>query len=808
MNMQVGVGFCDNPDSAIAGRLASRQALDAVGRNDICDIVLLFCTARHNQEILRQVVAWATGNSRCILGGGAAGVITNTEYGYAGDQVGIACIWLDGSDYFVETAGGLSEDEFDVGMRLGKKLAERGITAGAPVMLFYDAVNKTPGHYRLVMGTWLLEGMEKQLGFLPDFMGAGLQGDHICTPTLQFLGNTLDKDHAFTLSFSNDIDIDHVILHGCRPASPYYTVTKAEGPTILEIEGKPAIAFLDELFGSSITPDQYPFFLIFGINYCHSDEDCAEKHFASRLCQNIDKERGGIVMFQSDMVAGTVFQVMVRKSDLDYIRPQIENLLNGLEGKEPIFAFYINCAGRCAGYGGTDIEDAHIVQDIVQGRFPLFGLYAGVEIASVGGKAKSLNWTGIFCVLSKNNRFKRNGIKRGRTSDDITARSKKPKEISREQAEQLCIQNLANILAVDSRNIAMRTELEQKRRGFRLLAELSVSLRGISDREDAFFTVTRRINAVLNMQKTVLLFPGIKNKFVPFVLQGYTVEEKGRLAGLQLEIDARLLDMTNATLVTATSDESCFASLRETLNLPYFISTPIVVENEIHGILITGRMMEAPPFLSRLNENEVETVQAIAALLASIKMHQKLDEANRQASTDSLTELYNRGALERHVAKLLKQGFPGDAMSAFILIDLDRFKNINDSYGHTVGDQVLQSFARTLRNSLRSTDFVSRFGGDEFAAFCTPVREVKTIQARAEKLVEDWGTTPLYTVEGEVFHSTISIGISFAPCDGTTYDELLHKADIALYRRKEMGRNGCTIYDGRTMKKDPQPKSF
>ncbi|NMB35289.1 MAG: GGDEF domain-containing protein [Firmicutes bacterium] len=806
--MQVEVGYCDHPDSALAGNLAAQQALIASGRGERCDLVLLFCTARHDELVLRREIAKITGNSHCIFGGGAAGIITNDAFGYAGDQVGVACIWLDGSSYQVLSAGGLSDDEFNTGMRLGEKLAKVGVTPYSPVMLFYDAVHRTPapGHSRLVMSTWLLEGIEKQLGFLPDLMGAGLQGDHILTPTRQFLGHTTEESHAFALTFSNDIHIDNVILHGCHPASPYYTVTKADGSTILEIDGKPAIPFIDELLGSSIAPDEYPFFLIFGINHGAADEDFDEKNYASRLCQSIDKERGGIVMFEPDMVAGTKFQVMYRTQEPDYIPPKLENLLAGLGDREPFFAIYINCAGRCAGYGGNDIEDARVIQDVVQDRFPLFGLYSGVEIASIGGKARSLDWTGVFCVFSKGRGAvggeRRAGQDKGRVWAAPKTASHREKNLSYRQVEKFCVQNMAKVLALDAQNIAIRNELEQKRRGFSLLAELSVSLRDVGDSEtDLFLATTRRINAALNMQKTVLLFPGAKGYFIPAVLQGYTEEEKEALMGKQIKIDPALLSTAKAVLVTAADDRSFLADLRAILNIPYFISTPIVVENKLAGILITGRMMEAPPFLSRLNENEAETVQAIATLLASTMVYQRLDEAYRQARTDALTGLYNRGALEQQVALLLKQEFPEDVISAFILIDLDHFKDINDSYGHIVGDRVLRDFARILSNSFRSTDIISRFGGDEFVAFCTPARGLEGIQARIKKLIGDWSKRPLYTEEGTAFYSTLSIGVAIAPKHGTTYIELLRKADVALYETKQSGRNGCFIYDEKTMKR-------
>ena len=252
----------------------------------------------------------------------------------------------------------------------------------------------------MLMATWLLAGMEQTLGFLPDVIGAGMMGDYECSPTRQYIGESVAEHHATALAFSGDIRIDSVIMHGCRPATRYYTVTKAHKQVILEINGRPALGFIDELLGGSIPPESYPFFLIFGVNRGDKWGQFDENNYASRLCIAVDKASGGIVMFEPDMVEGTEFQIMYRSLDLDYMKPRIENLFDRLDDREPALALYINCAGRAAGYGGTDMEDALVVQSAVADRVPILGIYTGVEIASVRGRPRGLDWTGVFCLFS------------------------------------------------------------------------------------------------------------------------------------------------------------------------------------------------------------------------------------------------------------------------------------------------------------------------------------------------------------------------------------------------------------------------
>jgi len=596
-------------------------------------MALLFSTARHDQRILREAVVSAIGKPVPIYGGGAVGIITNDYFGYAGDQIGLVCIWLDGVDCKAIIDGGMKESEKETGIRLGRELAKFGFSPDSPVMLFYDALDCSSG-LRMLMATWLLEGIEKGLGFFPDLTGAGLMGDHACSPTLQWTGDGMGAYNAIALAFSGDIRIDSVIMHGCRPATQYYTVTKAAGQVILEINGKPAIQFIDELLNSAITPEQYPFFLIFGVNHGDRWGEYNEDYYASRLCLGIDKTSGGIVMFEPDMVEGTEFRLMFRSMDLDYIKPKIEKVFDELDGREPVFAVYIDCAGRCAGYGGMDLEDALAVQKTVAGRVPVLGLYTGVEIASIGGRPRGLDWTGVFCLFSQS--------KDGGGDIRVKASSKpvwntrganiESKEAPAEAMARLAEQNAAKILALDTTSVAIRGELEQKRRGFSLLAELSVSLRQEASYENVFIPVARRINAALNMQRTIVLARDGKGLFTAEVLQGYSAEEKARFAGRRVEVPSEFLDHDRTVLVTGEDPADLFKDIRELFGLPYFISSPIILQDQVYAILITGRLSEASPYLVRLNRGDAETVQAIGALLASVIAGRRLavaEERNR-----------------------------------------------------------------------------------------------------------------------------------------------------------------------------------
>jgi signal transduction histidine kinase/ActR/RegA family two-component response regulator len=190
----------------------------------------------------------------------------------------------------------------------------------------------------------------------------------------------------------------------------------------------------------------------------------------------------------------------------------------------------------------------------------------------------------------------------------------------------------AKILELDTQSIAIRHELEQKRRGFVLLAELAVSLRERSSYENVFVSVARRINGALNMQRTAVLVPHEDGRFSPVVLQGYPADKKELVAARSIEIDTELLNPDRPVLVTGADPADRLAALREALELPYLISSPaFLYGNEVAAILITGRMVEEPPFLSRLGRSDIETVQAISALLAAVLVEQRLENELRRA---------------------------------------------------------------------------------------------------------------------------------------------------------------------------------
>ncbi len=162
------------------------------------------------------------------------------------------------------------------------------------------------------------------------------------------------------------------------------------------------------------------------------------------------------------------------------------------------------------------------------------------------------------------------------------------------------------------------------------------------------------------------------------------------------------------------------------------------------------------------------------------------------AHYDSVTGLPNRILALDRLDQWLKASGRADEQVAVLFLDLDHFKKANDTLGHEAGDQLLREAAQRLLADVRDDDTVARFGGDEFLIVAGGLEDGAAAQPVAEKLLKSFRDP--FQIEGREFMLTASLGIAIAPDDGTTSQELLRNADIAMYRSKGKGRNTCCYF--------------
>ncbi|MCC8191360.1 MAG: sensor domain-containing diguanylate cyclase [Planctomycetes bacterium] len=357
-----------------------------------------------------------------------------------------------------------------------------------------------------------------------------------------------------------------------------------------------------------------------------------------------------------------------------------------------------------------------------------------------------------------------------------------------EYLRRLVAATAARILHVDHQSTEIRHELEQKRRGFQLMAELAVSLGQEVDFESMFGSVSRRLNATINMQRTVVLFPEGGGIFVPKVLQGYAAGMREKLLGRRLAVPKEFLDPLRPAVVTGAQPPTTHGAVRTALELPYFIAAPVFFQNEAVALLVTGRSVEQRPFLPRLGRSDAETVQTVAAYLAAILTGHRLRQAESMAKHDPLTQLPNlRGATEQ-LHQILAVARRGSFFTATMFVDLDGFKAVNDTYGHAAGDLVLQAVARRLKSCIRESDFVGRIGGDEFVVCLSHIRrptDAGLVAANILKALEE----PI-AVGDAACRVGASIGIAIFPDNGSRETDLVNAADEAMYGVKRRGKNG------------------
>jgi diguanylate cyclase (GGDEF)-like protein len=189
----------------------------------------------------------------------------------------------------------------------------------------------------------------------------------------------------------------------------------------------------------------------------------------------------------------------------------------------------------------------------------------------------------------------------------------------------------------------------------------------------------------------------------------------------------------------------------------------------------------------------VETLRALEVLanqtvnaLESARIHAR---TRRQAVMDGLTGLFNHGYFQESLALQAREHVESGQPYTLLMIDLDNFKEINDTFGHLAGDEVLKAVANTLNACIRKEDIAARYGGEEFAVLLPrcPKDQADVIAERIRSTVSEMDVK-VESVEGSI-HVTLSVGLASFPSEGGDHQRILEKADHALYIAKRQGKN-------------------
>ncbi len=189
-------------------------------------------------------------------------------------------------------------------------------------------------------------------------------------------------------------------------------------------------------------------------------------------------------------------------------------------------------------------------------------------------------------------------------------------------------------------------------------------------------------------------------------------------------------------------------------------------------------------------------IEFFARVMANIKRGKLIKKLKEESEMDSLTKLYNRRTVFKFLEKAFANAKRYNQDLSFLMIDIDKFKNVNDTYGHIGGDEILRSIAKTIQSSVRESDIAGRFGGEEFSVVMpnTDIQGAGMVAEKIRKTIEENGVE----FNNSTVNVTVSLGVSTIDRKNDTLENLVRKADEALYKAKDTGRNRVCVFDNDT----------
>ena len=231
--------------------------------------------------------------------------------------------------------------------------------------------------------------------------------------------------------------------------------------------------------------------------------------------------------------------------------------------------------------------------------------------------------------------------------------------------------------------------------------------------------------------------------------------------------------------------------IQRTLNTDFFVTIPLKAKDKVLGAILVDNIFNKKPITK--SDVKMLTMFANHAGLA-VENSRLYEETVYLANTDWLTRLWNYGKFQHNLSMELEKAKLNETNVSLVMIDVDNFKNYNDTLGHMKGDEALKKIAAILQGKSRKFDIVARYGGEEFAIVMPNTSKdnarffAERLRNEVEKVfIEESAISPDQRI-------TISCGISGYPEDANTKDELISRADLALYEAKQTGKNKTCVY--------------
>ncbi|MBD3287492.1 diguanylate cyclase [candidate division KSB1 bacterium] len=327
------------------------------------------------------------------------------------------------------------------------------------------------------------------------------------------------------------------------------------------------------------------------------------------------------------------------------------------------------------------------------------------------------------------------------------------------------------------------------------LFEISVNLTSILDYERLVSSYLLSIVGQLRSIGAMLLYPSKDNwkVFRPLHFKGFPIEI---INNISISVYHPLFKRFHNKAVPINLQDDVLISGQDKLLHKWCyqgisLLAPLMHKNRIMGIIAVGKKMSGEPY----SQTEVEMLSLMTNMASVGISNAKLyHEMEMISVTDELTNLYNYRFLKKQLNDEISRAQRFNHVLSLVLFDVDYFKHYNDSLGHPAGDKVLQEIGKLLKTSVRQSDIVSRYGGEEFCAILPEVN-VDGAYHFSERFRRQIEQHPFYNEyvqpNGKL---TISVGAACFPRDAKSENELLEKADKALYKAKDAGKNRVCLF--------------
>jgi diguanylate cyclase (GGDEF)-like protein/PAS domain S-box-containing protein len=327
-----------------------------------------------------------------------------------------------------------------------------------------------------------------------------------------------------------------------------------------------------------------------------------------------------------------------------------------------------------------------------------------------------------------------------------------------------------------ARDITLRKRAESRQAAIYAISEAANI---IEDIEGLFQRIHYLVADLLYARNFVAAVFDSDQKKLIFPYQAYSCPSSSHAEVLIGQVlSEQVIALGQSLMATSQALSVAFEGLNRQA-MANWLAVPISANGNVIGALLVLSSDDHPPF----SEEDCELLQFIAVqVAAAMERKQAVFALERMAQYDQLTDLPNRALFLQRLTRALQQAQRQQTRLAVLYLDLDKFKQVNDTYGHSVGDQLLQQVALRLVECVRQTDTVARLSGDEFVVLLENVQQSEDAERVAENIYQAFATTyPLSTASVRI---TPSIGIAFYPEDGPTEFALLDVADNAMYSKK------------------------